>query len=122
MAQISLSINGRSYQVTCDDGQEPHLQRLGEYFDARVQELAGAVGQVGESRLLVMASLLIADELIETRSQLNLSGGQPTAETATDTAGAAGAAGNEQLDDAAGRALDACARRIEDIALRLESA
>lgn len=106
MPQISLTINGRSYLVTCDDGQEPHLERLGEYLDARVQELAAAVGQVGESRLLVMAGLLITDELIDSRSQQNGDGG--TADLS--------------VDEAASRALDACARRIEDIAERLESA
>ncbi len=63
MAQITVSINDRKYDIACDDGQEAHLKRLSEYVDKRVGELVAAVGQVGESRLLVMASLLLADEL-----------------------------------------------------------
>ena len=66
MAQVEVTINGRNYQIACDDGQEAHLAQLGEYIDKRVQELVSAVGQVGDSRLLVMTSLLLADELSET--------------------------------------------------------
>ena len=65
MAQVDVTVNNRAYKIACDDGQEEHLTRLAEYVDRRVQELVSAVGQVGDSRLLVMASLLIADELSE---------------------------------------------------------
>ncbi|MEE2995635.1 MAG: cell division protein ZapA [Pseudomonadota bacterium] len=70
MAQVEVRINGRNYQVACDDGQEGHLLQLGEYIDMRVQELVSTVGQVGDSRLLVMTSLLVADELAETHANL----------------------------------------------------
>ena len=70
MAQVEVSINGRSYQIVCDDGQEEHLAQLGKYIDQRVRELVAAVGQVGDSRLLVMVSLLIADELADTYANL----------------------------------------------------
>ncbi|MBT6885140.1 MAG: cell division protein ZapA, partial [Rhodospirillaceae bacterium] len=53
MAQVTVDINERSYQIACDDGQEAHLTRLGNYIDNRVQELIAAVGQVGDARLLV---------------------------------------------------------------------
>ncbi|MBI1986071.1 MAG: cell division protein ZapA, partial [Rhodospirillales bacterium] len=49
MAQLTVSINGRNYQVACDDGQEAHLSRLGTYVDNRVKELVAAVGQVGDA-------------------------------------------------------------------------
>ena len=52
------------------DGQEEHLVQLGKYIDQRVRELVAAVGQVGDSRLLVMVSLLIADELADTYADL----------------------------------------------------
>ncbi len=70
MAQVTVTINERKYQVACDDGQEAHLARLGSYVDNRVRELIAAVGQVGESRLLVMVSLLLADELSDAYSEL----------------------------------------------------
>ena len=48
MAQVEVKINGRNYQIACDDGQEAYLAQLGEYIDKRVQELVSAVGQVGD--------------------------------------------------------------------------
>lgn len=110
MAVISLTINGRSYEVTCDDGQEPHLEKLAEYIDEKVRELAASVGQVGEPRLLVMASLLIADELFDAYRELH--------SLASKQAGEAGV----EEDAGAAEALDACARRIESIAARLAGA
>ena len=70
MAEVEVTINGRKYQIACDDGQEAHLLQLGEYIERRVQELVATVGQVGDSRLLVMTSLLVADELAETHADL----------------------------------------------------
>ena len=65
MAQVSVTINDRKYQITCEDGQEAHLTRLGNYVDKRLKELVAAVGQVGDAQLLVMVSLLVTDELSE---------------------------------------------------------
>ena len=65
MAQVDVVINGKSYNVVCDDDQEDHLLQLAGYVDQRVQDLVNSVGQVGDARLLVMASLLISDELSE---------------------------------------------------------
>lgn len=70
MPQVEVTINSRIYQIACDEGQDEHLKRLAEYVDKRVQELVSAVGQVGDARLIVMASLLIADELSETYATL----------------------------------------------------
>ena len=50
MAQVSLTINGRAYQVACDDGQEGHLQKLAEHLDDKVQGIADQAGSVGERR------------------------------------------------------------------------
>lgn len=71
MAQVSVTINGRIYQIACDDGQEANLTRLADYVDKRVGELVAAVGQVGDDRLLVMASLLVADELSDAVTRLD---------------------------------------------------
>jgi cell division protein ZapA len=71
MAQVSVRINGRQYQVACEDGQEEHLDKLAAYIDQRVAELVRDVGQVGDARLLVMSALLIADELADAYDELN---------------------------------------------------
>jgi len=62
MGKVSVNVNGYAYDVACEDGQEPHLKELATYVNKRVGELRGAVGDVGEARLLVMAAILIADE------------------------------------------------------------
>ena len=74
MAQVRMQINGRSYEIACDDGEEEHVQQLGRYVDEKVMELASRIGQVGDTRLLVMAALLITDELSETYSKLGEGG------------------------------------------------
>lgn len=107
MAQIDVTINGRNYQIACDDGQEAHLEQLGEYVDRRVRELVAAVGQVGDSRLLVMVSLLIADELAETYAQLKKAGG------GGDTPDP------EEIESRAAEAIETAATRIEALAAQL---
>ena len=67
LAQITIRINEQDYKIACDDGQEKHLASLANYLDSKITELVNSVGQVGESRLLVMACLLITDELLELR-------------------------------------------------------
>jgi len=109
MAQISITINGRDYEIACDDGQEPHLTELGRYVDSKVSELSGPLGQVGDGRLLVMASLLIADEMAGLRDTL-----AATAETREATAAAAD---QSVIDELAGMA-----DRVERLAARLAPA
>ena len=113
MAEITLTINNRTYDIACDDGHEEHLRRLGAYVDQRVNDLAAAVGQIGEPRLLVMASLLIADELHEAMSKLGAAGNGNG-----DASGAVIAAFEEREVEVA-EALEACAQRLERIAATL---
>ena len=114
MPEISLNINERNYQVTCDDGQEAHLRKLAGHLDERIQGLVGAVGQVGEGRLLVMASLMVADELFEAYKENH-------ALKAADD-GATQEGPGEGGEGAAAAALETCAQRIETIAARLGGA
>ena len=70
MGQVGVPVNGRSYAITCDDGQETRIRRLAQYVDAKVAEFVGSVGQVGEARLLLLAALVIADELSDANDAL----------------------------------------------------
>ena len=70
MAQVAVMVNGRRYEISCDDGQEVHVVRLAEQIDRRVAQLVAAVGQVGDARLLLLASLLLADEIADMRTEL----------------------------------------------------
>ena len=71
MAKVTLTVNKRNYDISCDNGEEVQLTRLGEYVNRRVDELVAKVGQVGDARLLVMACLLLADELSEVYTELD---------------------------------------------------
>jgi cell division protein ZapA len=119
---ISLTVHGRSYQVTSDDGKESHLMKLAEHIDRKMAELEARVGQVGEQRLLFMSCLLIADELFDVQRQVDgLKAGRlpPQASAA---APAASNGGQSASEEQATRALEACAQRIEAIAARLQGA
>ena len=72
MGEVAVTIGGRRYPITCDDGQEEHVAALAAYVDQRASALAATVGEVGEARLLVMASLVVADEVTEVESALAL--------------------------------------------------
>jgi cell division protein ZapA len=67
MAQVVVTIAGRTYRMNCEDGQEPHLQRLATEVDARMGDLKQNFGEIGDQRLVVMTALTIADELDSAR-------------------------------------------------------
>ncbi len=70
MAQITVNINGRSYRMACEDGQEAHLQLLAEQFDAMVKQLRTSFGEIGDQRLTVMAGVMGQDEVFELRNKV----------------------------------------------------
>jgi len=115
VAQVALDINGRRYEVACDDGQEDRLSRVGHFVDQRVRALARAVGPVSETRLLLMASLMLADEM------LDVAEGQPPPDGLGQTGPAATApAADPGAEEAAATALENLAARLERIAVRLD--
>jgi cell division protein ZapA len=68
MPKVDISINGRFYAVACDEGQEARLNDLAGMIDERVRLFAGPVSGIGETYALVMASLMMADELTEAKA------------------------------------------------------
>ncbi len=70
MGQVLITLNGRTYRMACGDGQEARLERLADHLKSKVDTLAIEFGQVGEERLLLMAGLLVTDELFEAREQI----------------------------------------------------
>jgi len=57
MAQVSVSINGRQFRMACEDGQEDHLTNLARELDGRIERLRTKFGEIGDTRLTVMAAL-----------------------------------------------------------------
>jgi cell division protein ZapA len=105
MAQVTITINGRNFPVACNDGEERRTEELGRYVDAKVRGFVRELGQVGETRLLVLAALVLADELADCQA----GAGRPMQiDHGPDEARAA--AGIENL-----------AQRIEAIAAKLET-
>ncbi|MSO77680.1 MAG: cell division protein ZapA [Alphaproteobacteria bacterium] len=109
MAEITININGRQYRVACENGQEEHVAALGAKVDARVRELAGGAGAVGDAMLLAMASLMISDELGD-------------AERALSEARAATSAHHDTSDDLIADRIEALAARLEKVAASIEAA
>ena len=63
MGQVVVTVNGRAFPLSCNDGKEARTRRLAQYVDGKVSDFVKTHGQIGEARLLLLAALLIADEL-----------------------------------------------------------
>ncbi|HXL49969.1 MAG TPA: cell division protein ZapA [Xanthobacteraceae bacterium] len=70
MPQVSVTINGRQFRMACEDGEEARVTHLAEDLDARIVQLRGRFGEIGDTRLTVMAALALADELSEVKEKL----------------------------------------------------
>jgi cell division protein ZapA len=105
MAQVTLRINGYAYTIGCQDGEEKHLEAMGAEVSSRIEGVRTASGPSGEARMLVMAALLMADDIFDLRSKLQ----------AAETAGA-----QPTADSKLGRKLSRMAKRAEEIAEGLE--
>jgi len=108
MPMVPVVVNGRTYDIACDPGQEEQLKRLAGDLASRVEHLVAQVGQVGDARLMLMAGLLVADDLHSLRQ------------------GGASATERDRLTvpeiDALADAVGDLASRVEAIAGKLEAA
>lgn len=111
MAEVTVTVNGRSYTVGCGDGEESHVRDLASFLDSQVRGLVAEVGQVGEARLLLMAALMIIDDLGEVEGRIKELGREVAALQA-EIAEA----------DADSEVTGEFARRLEAVAAQLESA
>jgi cell division protein ZapA len=65
MAQVDLFIAGRSYQIACREGEEENLKAAARLVDAKSREALSGLGTLSESRQLLFASLLLADQIVD---------------------------------------------------------
>ena len=65
MAQVDLFIAGRNYQIACREGEEENLKAAARLVDAKSREALSGLGTLSESRQLLFASLLLADQLVD---------------------------------------------------------
>ncbi|PWC37376.1 cell division protein ZapA [Azospirillum sp. TSO35-2] len=102
MAQVDLEVNGRAYRMLCEDGQEERLRELAAYVDGRLRQLTGGGRSGAEAQMMLMTCLVLADELQDVMAGRGIA-------PAVDEAAVAGQ-------------LDTVAKRIEEVAARLERA
>jgi cell division protein ZapA len=111
MAEVSLTINGRTYGISCEDGQQKRVQELGRYVDSKLREISKAGAASTESHLLVLTALMMADEIIDLRDNMAVLGDQ------VEETGAF-----QQEEAIIIRAIGSLADRIDLIADRLQKA
>ena len=108
MSQVEIRVNGREYRVTCEEGQEERLQRLAAFLDKRASAMSAGLPDISDARLMLLSALTICDELFEARDRLEEMNG------ASDLL-------DPETMGGAGRAIDAAAKRVSEIAAKLEA-
>ena len=108
MGQVVVKVNERDFTLSCPDGQESRIRRLAQYVDAKIGEFTKTIGKVGDARLILLAALVIADELSDAN------------ETVLQERNRNRAAGIAPAEGAAS-GIRSAAERIESIAARLET-
>lgn len=110
MANVTLTILGKSYSIACDDGQENRVSALGNYVDQKLGDIARAGAASSDSHLFVLASLVLADEIFEMRDSLAALGEQVE-----------GAQAMQQEEEMLAETINKLAFRIEGIAERMQA-
>ena len=112
MAEVTLTINGRNYGISCDDGQEQRVLDLGAYVDQRMKEMSSAGAATNDSQLLVLTTILLADEVFELRDQ---AGSAPTKPFTTNGATPPGDSEIFKTITNLSQRVDTIAERLQDV-------
>ena len=72
MANVNIKFNGKDFLLSCDDGQEEHLEELSTHLNKKFNELKNNLGNIGENKLLLISSIKIMDEYFETKKKIDL--------------------------------------------------
>jgi cell division protein ZapA len=118
MAQVSVTINGRQFRMACEDGQEGHLMELARELDSRISGLRAKFGEIGDTRLTVMAAITVADELAEAGLRVKRLEEELAA---LEGARVSASERNKSAQASVAAALSAAAERIESITKKLNA-
>ena len=69
MAEVDITINGRSYRISCKDGEEERIKSLATLINSQVKKLSEKIGQLGEARMILLASLVLLDKSDEVEQE-----------------------------------------------------
>ena len=70
MANVNIKFNGKEFLLSCEDGQEAHLEELSEQLNKKFENLKNDLGNIGENKLLLITSIKIIDEYFETKKKV----------------------------------------------------
>ncbi len=72
MANVNIKFNGKDFLLSCEDGQEEHLEELANHLGTKFEKLKTDLGNIGESKLLLITSIKIMDEYFETKKNVHI--------------------------------------------------
>ncbi|MEO6394959.1 MAG: cell division protein ZapA [Devosia sp.] len=119
MPDVNVEVDGKKYRMACEEGEEEHLLGLASRLDAKVAKLRASLGEVGDSRLLVMAGLAAMDELAEAERNIETLKAGVTELT---SAGRDLTIEAEAMERGFSQRLAEAARRVESIASAIDEA
>ena len=70
MANVNIKFNGKEFLLSCDDGQEEHLEELSLHLNNKFNNLKSSLGNIGENKLLLITSITVMDEYFETKKKI----------------------------------------------------
>lgn len=111
MGEVNITISGKNYGISCQDGQEKRVSDLGDYVNDRLENISSAGAATSENHLLVLTALMLSDEVFDLRENVG-----------TQTQQLQGAQANQNNEEEVASAIDQLADRIDQIAQRIQSA
>ena len=119
MAQVNVTISGKTYRMACEDGQEDHLTGMADQLNQSIEDLRARFGEIGDQRLTVMAAITLADQNAEAERHLQ----QLRAEVAgLEEARAAVVERQAGVEAEIAQAINEIAAQVEALAVRVAGA
>lgn len=119
MSQVIVTIAGRTYRMACEEGEQDHLTELARFVEDKILALRKGFGEIGEQRIVIMAAITIADEIVAGRKKVAALEAEVKALRANSEAKSREGA---DLEERVAKALDDTALRLERLAANLSRA
>lgn len=117
MSEVTVYLNGRSYDIACDTGQEGRVADLATYVDQKLQKVSRGSGAYSEANLMVLTAIVLADEIYELKAQ-----GATKAPATSKAAASAAPVPSKDDEELILRVLEHMTQRIDGIVNRVQDA